>query len=208
MATSKAATGRPRDPDIDAAVLAAARSLLATHGYEAMSVVAVADAAGTTRQAIYRRWATKADLATAAIASLSQADQRPDTSDPFADLVLELGAYYQGVTRPNGISMVGSMLQDATDPDLKALFRQRIVEPRRERLRHIFQRCVDAGLLDPDCRHRLRRRRLHRHLLRSPSHRQGHPQDLAETHRRNWSGGAAADACQRSRPNRRRSYER
>ncbi|MCB0996253.1 MAG: TetR/AcrR family transcriptional regulator [Acidimicrobiales bacterium] len=148
MATSKAATGRPRDPDIDAAVLASARSLLASHGYEAMSVVAVADAAGTTRQAIYRRWATKADLATAAIASLSQADQRPDTDDPFADLVLELGAYYQGVTRPNGISMVGSMLQEATDPDLKALFRERIIEPRRERLRHILQRSVDAGLLD------------------------------------------------------------
>ena len=28
--------------------------------------------------------------------------------------------------------------------------RQRIVEPRRQRLRHILQRSVDAGLLDPD----------------------------------------------------------
>ena len=32
-------------------------------GYEAMSVAAVAEEAGTTRPALYRRWATKADLA-------------------------------------------------------------------------------------------------------------------------------------------------
>ena len=33
------------------------------NGYDAMSVVAVAADAGTTRQAVYRRWPTKADLA-------------------------------------------------------------------------------------------------------------------------------------------------
>lgn len=150
MVTDSRSAGRPRDPDIDRAVLAAARSHLASHGYEAMSVVAVAEEAGTTRQALYRRWPSKADLATAAIASLSRADERPDTDDPFADLVVELTAYREGVSRPNGISMVGSMLQDATDPDLKALFRERIVAPRRARLRHILQRGVELGLLDPD----------------------------------------------------------
>ena len=150
MAQPTSRPGRPRDPDIDTAVLASARDMLATHGYEAMSVVAVAEAAGTTRQAIYRRWPTKADLATAAIASLSRADRRPDTDDPYDDLVVELEAYFRGVTRPNGISMVGSMLQDGTDPDLKALFRERVVDPRRRRLRSILQRGVDAGLLDPN----------------------------------------------------------
>lgn len=124
--------------------------MLASRGYEAMSVVAVAEDAGTTRQAIYRRWSTKADLATAAIAGMSKADERPDTDDPFDDLVAELRAFFNGVTRPNGVSMVGSMLQDATDPDLRALYRRRIVEPRRARLRHILHRGVDAGLLDPD----------------------------------------------------------
>lgn len=150
MVTDSRSAGRPRDPDIDRAVLAAARSHLASHGYEAMSVVAVAEEAGTTRQALYRRWPSKADLATAAIASLSRADERPDTDDPLADLVVELTAYREGVSRPNGISMVGSMLQDATDPDLKALFRERIVAPRRARLGHILQRGIELGLLDPD----------------------------------------------------------
>lgn len=115
-----------------------------------MSVVAVAREAGTSRQALYRRWPTKADLATAAIAGLSRADDRPDTDDPYADLVSELRAFHVGVTRPNGISMVGSMLQDGTDAELRALYRERIVAPRRRRLRHILGRAAAAGLLATD----------------------------------------------------------
>lgn len=110
-----------------------------------MSVAAVAEAAGTTRQALYRRWPTKAHLATAAIASLSTADERAQTADPYADLVAELTSFRDGVARPNGIGMVGAMLQDATDPELVALYRERVVAPRRARLRRILERAVETG---------------------------------------------------------------
>ncbi len=131
-------------------MLAAARRELAQRGYDAMSLVTIAEEAGTTRQALYRRWPSKADLATAAIASLSEAAERPDTDDPFHDLVEELRAFQRGVTRPNGISMVGSMLQDAADPELRKLYQERIVAPRRKRLRSIFQRAVKANLVSAD----------------------------------------------------------
>jgi AcrR family transcriptional regulator len=150
VTTTEHTTGRPRDPEIDAAVLDAARRHLGAVGYDAMSLVAIAQEAGTTRQALYRRWPTKADLATAAIASMSRAADRPDTDDPFADLVAELAAFHTGVTRPNGVSMVGSMLQEATDRQLRTLYRERIVGPRRRRLTHILRRAVDLGLVDPD----------------------------------------------------------
>lgn len=150
MPSTPVAPGRPRNPDIDAAVLEAARRELAGRGYDAMSLVTVAEAAGTTRQALYRRWPTKADLATAAIASMSEAANRPDTDDPFADLVAELRAFQRGVTRPNGVSMVGSMLQDSVDPELRELYRDRLVAPRRARFRHILRRAVAAGLFDAD----------------------------------------------------------
>ncbi len=150
MPPARARAGRPRDPDIDAAVLAAARRHLSLHGYDAMSVVAVAEEAGTTRQAIYRRWPTKADLATAAIAGMSRAAERPDTDDPYADLVAELTAFFAGVMRPNGVAMVGSMLQEAADERLRALYRERVVAPRRARLRHILERAVALGRAAPD----------------------------------------------------------
>lgn len=150
MTTSDHGTGRPRDPEIDAAVLTAARRHLSAYGYDAMSVVAVAQEAGTTRQALYRRWPTKADLATAAIAGLSKASERADTDDPYADLVAELTAFHTGVTRPNGVSMVGSMLQEAVDRQLRDLYRERVVAPRRKRLGHILRRAVALGLVDAD----------------------------------------------------------
>jgi AcrR family transcriptional regulator len=141
--------GRPRDPDIDQAVIAVAQRHLADRGYDAMSLAAVAEEAGTTRQALYRRWPGKADLATAAIAAMSEAAARPETDDPFVDLVAELTAFHRGVSRPNGVSMVGTMLQDSVDPELRRLYRERLVAPRRARLRRILERAVAAGLVDP-----------------------------------------------------------
>jgi AcrR family transcriptional regulator len=150
VTTSDQRAGRPRDPEIDEAVLAAARRHLSAYGYDAMSVAAVAEEAGTTRQALYRRWPTKAELATAAIASLSKVSERPDTDDPFADLVAELTAFRAGVLRPNGVAMVGSMLQESVDEQLRSLYRERLVAPRRARLRHILRRAAQLGLADPD----------------------------------------------------------
>jgi AcrR family transcriptional regulator len=142
--------GRPRDRSIDDRVLEVARRHLAKHGYEAMSLAAVAEEAGTTRQALYRRWSGKADLATAAIAAMSRAEERRPSGDPYADLVRELEAFRRGISRPDGISMVGAMLVESTDPRLRALYRERIVAPRRARLREILERARDGGLLDPD----------------------------------------------------------
>ena len=145
--TSRAEPGRPRDPSIDGRVLEIARRQLAELGYEGLSLTAVADEAGTTRPALYRRWPGKAELATAAIAALSTADDRAPTDDPFADLVAELAAFRRGVTRPDGLSLVGTMLQRNTDPELLRLYRERLVLPRRTRLRAILERAVAAGLL-------------------------------------------------------------
>lgn len=150
MTVNQPVPGRPRDTTIDDAIIAAARQHLATLGYEAMSLVAVAEEAGTTRQALYRRWSGKADLATAAIASMSTLEQRPDTDDPFADLVLELRAFRAGVTRRNGISLIGTMLQASADPELVRLFRRRLVTPRRRRIHHILTRAIDLDLLADD----------------------------------------------------------
>jgi AcrR family transcriptional regulator len=139
--------GRPRDPEIDKRVMEVAREHLARHGYEGMSLTAIAEDAGTTRQALYRRWPTKADLATAAVAAMSAAAERTPTDDPFADLVRELEAFRTGISRPDGVSMVGTMLLRSTDPELAARYRERLVAPRRARLRAIIERGQARGLL-------------------------------------------------------------
>src|SRR6201993_1626355 len=145
--TNHAAPGRPRDPSIEGRVLETALRHLAEHGYEGLSLAAVAEEAGTTRSALYRRWPGKAELATAAIASLSTADSREATDDPYADLVAELTAFRNGIARPDGLSLVGTMLQRGTDPELLRLYRERLVTPRRTRLRAILERAVTRGFI-------------------------------------------------------------
>jgi AcrR family transcriptional regulator len=148
--------GRARDATIDANLLAVARRHLSQHGYEAMSLAAVAEEAGTTRQALYRRWPGKADLAAAVVADLSDADADagndhvPTSLDPFAELVAELADFRRRVSRPGRISLVGTMLQDNTDPAVVARYRDRVVAPRRQRIRNILKHAQALALIDAD----------------------------------------------------------
>jgi AcrR family transcriptional regulator len=139
-----------RDPEIDQRVLAAAQRQLAAHGYEAMSLAAVAEEAGTTRQALYRRWRDKADLAAAVVHGLADVAPQDAPADPFTDLVRELTDFQRGVSHKGRLSLVGTMLQDTTDPEVRTRYRAGVIAPRRERLRLILQRGIDEGLLDPD----------------------------------------------------------
>ncbi len=142
--------GRARDPDIDARVLAVANRHLSTHGYEAMSLTAIAHEAQTTRQALYRRWPTKASLATATLHAAVDAAPKGPSEDPLADLVAELANFQRGVSRPGRLSLVGTMLQDNTAPEVLAGYRGQVVAPRRGRIRAILDRAQRLGLIDPD----------------------------------------------------------
>ena len=54
--------GRPRNPQIDAVVLAATRQLLSEGPYDKLTIEAVARRANVHRPVIYRRWDSLADL--------------------------------------------------------------------------------------------------------------------------------------------------
>jgi AcrR family transcriptional regulator len=145
------ARGRKRDPGIDERVLSVAGRQLAASGYDAMSIAAVAHDAGTTRQAVYRRWPTKASLAAAA---LERAVDEPAAADdpvhPYRELVAELVDFQHGVSRPGRLSLVGTMLQDGIDPTVRARYQERVIAPRRRRLRAILERAREQGLIDDD----------------------------------------------------------
>jgi AcrR family transcriptional regulator len=148
-----ARAGRARDAAIDERVLAVAGRHLALAGYEAMSLAAVAEEAGTTRQALYRRWPNKADLATAVVAGMEEdreAVSHDPSDDPFTALAAELTDFQRGVSRPGRLSLVGTMLQDATEADVLARYRSRVIAPRRRRLRAILERAQRSGMIDAD----------------------------------------------------------
>lgn len=140
--------GRARDPGIDARVLTVAHRHLATHGYEAMSLTAIAHEARTSRQALYRRWPTKESLAAAALHAAVDAEPDGPTEAPLADLAAELANFQRGVSRSGRLSLVGAMLQDNTAPEVLAGYRAQVVAPRRVRIHAILERAQRLGLID------------------------------------------------------------
>lgn len=151
------AHGRGRDAGIDARILAAAKRQLSTLGYEGMSLAAVAEEAGTTRQALYRRWANKAALAGDAVAAMDdaatgplQAQEQALEQDPFRALVAELTDFQRGVSKPGRLSLVGTMLQETTEPEVLDAYRRRIIQPRRRRIAAILEAARERGLIDAD----------------------------------------------------------
>jgi AcrR family transcriptional regulator len=145
-----AVRGRRRDAAIDARILAAARRQLSCLGYEGMSLAAVAEEACTTRQALYRRWPDKAQLAAEAIAVTVPLDALRVSSDPRADLERELDDFQRAMTAPSHASLAGTMLQDATDPRSREQYRLHVIAPRLERIRAILEHARDMGLLATD----------------------------------------------------------
>lgn len=129
-------------------MLTVAARHLARYGYEAMSLAAIAQDAGTTRQALYRRWRDKAELAAAVVAMLTDTAKAVASDDPFGALVAELSDFERGVSQPGRLSLVGTMLQDTTDPDARAGYRAGVIAPRRRRLRAILEHAVELGMID------------------------------------------------------------
>ena len=149
-ATTPRSPGRPRSEHVDAAILAAARAELAERGYARMTFDGVAARARVSKPTVYLRHATKADLATAAIASMRGQPRPEPTDDVRADLIAHLRLLRAGLQRPNGMTMLGAVLAEEHDtPELLALFRERLVVPRRRELRAVLEAARDRGELRP-----------------------------------------------------------
>ena len=107
---------RNRDPDIDERIVAAALTVMARDGYARMSFDSVAREAGVTRPTVYLRHPTKAQLATAALATYREHGKPRDSGDTRADLLARLRHFRRGVERPIGMAMLGTVLAEEPQP--------------------------------------------------------------------------------------------
>ena len=144
--------GRPRDARTDRAILEATRELIAEVGVYGFRTDDVAARAGVGKGAIYRRYGSKDELATAAVAALvGEEIAVPDTGSTRADLLVlmrEAVALYRGSAAgrlmPN---LIGAMGQK---PDLAHAVRDGFLLARRVALAEVLRRGVERGDLRPD----------------------------------------------------------
>ena len=146
--------GRPRSADLDEAILAAARDVIVARGPAGLTFADVADRAGTTRPALYRRFADVDELAVAAVASLGAATVPAVTGDGLADLAAELRAFQRGIETMHGIALAGAVLAGTASAEVTAAYRASVVTPRRSRLRAILDGAADEGAITADANER------------------------------------------------------
>lgn len=138
--------GRPRSPKLERLILQTTLRHLAADGYARASVDKIAVEAGVSKPTIYRRWATKADLAIAALTLLRVAERPVSPDDPRQQLVEQLRNFRASLLRPNGMALIGTVLaEEGHNPGLLVLLRERIVNPRRRLVREILERAREEG---------------------------------------------------------------
>lgn len=127
--------GRPRDADIDRALLDATLSELAELGFSRMSVEGVAARCGIGKPSIYRRYPDKTALAIAALADLVAHENPPMTGDLVSDLCRELEAADANLKRCGSVPLLGTLLAELDrQPRLIEVYRERLLQPRAERI--------------------------------------------------------------------------
>src|SRR5215218_10939353 len=143
--------GRPREERADRAILAAALELMAEHGVRDLRMDDVADRAGVGKATIYRRYRSKDELVTAAVAALVSEIAIPDTGSTRGDLLELMGnavEVYSGSVEGGVMpSLVDAMSRDA---ELAGSVREGFLAERRAALRTVLERGVERGDLRAD----------------------------------------------------------
>jgi AcrR family transcriptional regulator len=143
--------GRPRDPDLDDAILDATIALLAQEGFARMSIEQVAARAGVGKPTIYRRWSSKVELV---IAALSR--PRPERSVSGEGTVRErlIGLIEElcvSVRREPAKSLLAALVAEIPrNPELAAAVREVFLAKRRETAFALLREGIAAGELRAD----------------------------------------------------------
>ncbi|HET7028986.1 MAG TPA: TetR/AcrR family transcriptional regulator [Candidatus Limnocylindrales bacterium] len=150
-ATPGRGRGRPRDPAADQVILEATFRQLIDVGYGGLSVEAVAAASGVAKTTIYRRWPTKRDLVVAALAVEVPFPSAPADLDSQAALAAFVRGAIAMLIDSGAIRILGSLLvEEQREPGVLAVFRERILAPRRGFVEAMLRRGIERGEIRPD----------------------------------------------------------
>jgi AcrR family transcriptional regulator len=151
-AKKRTSIGSRRNPEAEAAVLAAARALISEKGYAGFSVDEVARRAGAGKTTIYRWYPTKADLFIAIYTTERSAFVPvPNT----ANLVEDLAHYTRSLWRfwashPAGAALRGLIAEAQGTPEALSALRDRFLPDRTADVRQMLISAAARGELCPD----------------------------------------------------------
>ena len=143
--------GRPRDPQADGRILAAASSLILLRGFDAMTVDEVASNAGVGKATVYRRWARKEDLALAAMEQLYRDEMPvPDTGSLRQDLTEAFRSTLVFANSPAGADYLRTLVKESMRDDRMASLYREASQRAETSAMQIFERGVLRGEVRSD----------------------------------------------------------
>ena len=141
--------GRPRSAEADHAIIRAALTILAEHGYGELSMIGVAKRAGVSPATLYRRWSSKDDLVVAALGSVNPLCANPDTGTLEGDLGALLRGFVAAFTGEDGRLLRGLLSEMFTNPELAAMVRERLLLSGPDAATQVVVRAVERGEIPP-----------------------------------------------------------
>ncbi len=142
---SPRAVGRPRDETVGPLIRRVARELVVARGYEGVTTESIARAAGVSKQTIYRRWRTKADLVLDAFLEHARVMVDERGARKSAPVEQELAGFLQRTVvalQETGPAIRSLMAWAQQDPEFLRSFKERFIEPRRAAMRGILSRAA------------------------------------------------------------------
>lgn len=149
--TPSIATGRPRDPAVEGAILRATRELLVERGFAGMTVDAVASAAHCGKAAVYRRWPSKTALVVAAVREVYDPPAVPDTGS-LRDDVLACVMHYTRPDEQAALALASLLSAGSHDAELKKASYEAIGRHPMAALREVLDRWMERGEIHPETR--------------------------------------------------------
>jgi AcrR family transcriptional regulator len=142
--TAEASPWSPREAEL----LAATLQLLQQHGYERLTVDAVAATAKASKATVYRRWPSKGDLVLAAfIEGCRQAAVVPDTGSLRGDL-LWLGEAITEHATKHSATIRAVMVEVSRDPALREAMQHQFLDQRKALIDLVLRHAVERGEID------------------------------------------------------------
>lgn len=140
-----------RDDDRAAVILRAVIELVAEHGYEGVTMEAVAATAGVSKATVYRRWPSRPELVVDAVrGSITVAFEAPDTGDLRADLIVVLRGAAEALLRDADL-LVALLDASRRHRDVWEIMMAQFRLPGQTVDRLPRQRAIARGELSADC---------------------------------------------------------
>jgi AcrR family transcriptional regulator len=129
----------------EAELLAVTLRLLQEHGYDRLTVEAVASAARASKATVYRRWPSKAELVLAAfIEGVRQVAVPPNTGTLRGDL-LQLGETISQQGRQHASTIRAVLVEVSRHPALNDAMQHQFIDQRKALIQHVLHEAVDRG---------------------------------------------------------------